>query len=91
MGAVRREYEKASRVNPGALSETITDDDEALGLTRSFFIFVEKREVYEDPNLATTIDIQLESHKSFSRRIAVANWFAQQRASAGFEVLVSRR
>ena len=91
MGAVRREYEKASQVNPGALSETITDDDEALGVTRSFFFFVEKREVYEDPNLATTIDIQIESHRSFSRRIAVANWFAQQRASAGFEVLVTRR
>ena len=91
MGAVRREFEKASQVNPGTLSETITDDDEALGVTRSFFFFVEKREVYEDPNLATTIDIQLESHKSFSRRIAVANWFAQQRASAEFQVLVTRR
>ncbi len=89
MGAVRREYEKASRVNPGVLSETITDNDEALGLTRSFFIFVEKREVYEDPNLATMIDILLERRASDNRRIAAANWFAQQRALSGFERLAT--
>ena len=86
LGGVSREYEKASLVNPGSLSELITDDNEAFGPARSFFFFVDKREVYEKPNLNSEIDRRLELTAMQARRSAVANWFAQQRASADFQI-----
>ncbi len=90
VGGLRREYEVASKVNPGQLSEVITDDNEAFGPTRSFFVYVEKREVYENPSIDTVIDIQLEQRAGFNRRVVVANWFSQQRAIANFESYRSR-
>ena len=86
----RREYAIASTVNPGKLSEVTTDDNEAYGPTRSFFVYVEKREVEENPAIETVIDMQLEQRVVFNRRSVVANWFSQQRAIADFQTHRSR-
>ncbi len=90
VGALGREYEVASVVNPGQLSEVTTDDTEALGPTRSFFVYVEKREVYENPGVDVEIDRRLEEQASFNRRAVLANWFSQQRAIADFQIYRSR-
>ena len=88
MGAVRREYEKASRVNPGKLSDLITDDNQAFGLPRSFFLFVDKREVYENPALDVAVDAQIDGQTRMNQQIALMNWFSRQNAEADLQVHV---
>ncbi len=84
MGGVMREYTTAARVNPGELSDLITDTDkdERFGLARSFFLYVQKREAYEDPGIDATVDMMTENLLRRRQIAAVQNWFLQARASA---------
>ena len=86
MGGVMREYTIAARVNPGELSEVITDtdEDERYGLARSFFLLVEKREAYEETGNDTMVDMQLEGRLRGYQSAALMNWFMQAKASANF-------
>ena len=84
MGGVMREYTIASRVNPGELSKLVTDtdQDERYGLARSFFLFVEKREAYEDTGNDGMVDMQIEGRLRSYQNAALLNWFIQAKASA---------
>ena len=84
MGGVMREYMIASRVNPGDLSDLVTDtdQDERYGLARSFFVYVEKREAYEDARNDTMLDMQVEGRLRGYQNAALENWFMQAKASA---------
>ena len=86
MGGVMREYTIAARVNPGELSEVITDtdEDERYGLARSFFLLVEKREAYEETANDAVVDMQLEGRLRGYQSAALMNWFMQAKASANF-------
>ena len=86
MGGVMREYTIAARVNPGKLSELITDtdEDERYGLARSFFLFVEKREAYEETGNEAMVDMQVEGRLRGYQSAALMNWFMQAKASANF-------
>ena len=86
MGGVMREYTIAARVNPGELSEVITDtdEDERYGLARSFFLLVEKREAYEETGNDAMVDMQLEGRLRGYQSAALMNWFMQAKASANF-------
>lgn len=86
MGGVMREYTIAARVNPGELSDLITDteEDERFGLARSFFLLVEKREVYEETGIDAMVDMQVEGRLRGYQNAALMNWFMQAKASANF-------
>ena len=86
MGGVMREYTIAARVNPGELSELITDtdEDERYGLARSFFLYVEKREAYEETGNEAMVDMQVEGRLRGYQSAALMNWFMQAKASANF-------
>jgi hypothetical protein len=86
MGGVMREYTIAARVNPGELSDLITDteQDERYGLARSFFLLVEKREVYEETGIDAMVDMQAEGRLRGYQTAALMNWFMQAKASANF-------
>ena len=86
MGGVMREYTIAARVNPGELSELITDtdEDERYGLARSFFLLVEKREAYEETGNEAMVEMQVEGRLRGYQSAALMNWFMQAKASANF-------
>ena len=81
-----REYTIAARVNPGELSDLITDteEDERFGLARSFFLLVEKREVYEETGIDAMVDMQVGGRLRGYQNAALMNWFMQAKASANF-------
>lgn len=82
-GALSAEYFNGATVNPGKLSEVFTDDDKTLGITRSYFLFLENREVYESgSNLDTVIDTMLENARTRLQHAVVRNWFFQRRSKA---------
>lgn len=81
-GAAMTEFREALKTNPGELSEVFTEDNETLGIKRSFFLLVDKREVYENTNLDTLIEAQVDSATTRDQNLVLYNWFAEQRATA---------
>ena len=81
-GAEMSEFRLCITTNPGELSEVFTEANEDLGINRSIFLLVDKREVYENPNLETVLDTQVDSQKTRNQNMVLYNWFAQQRATA---------
>ena len=61
---------------------TDTDKDERFGLARSFFLYVVKREAYEDTGIEATVDMMTENLLRRRQIAAVLIWFLQARASA---------
>ena len=81
-GAEMSEFRLCITTNPGELSKVFTEANEDLGINRSIFLLVDKREVYENPNLETVLDTQVDSQKTRNQNMVLYNWFAQQRATA---------
>jgi hypothetical protein len=81
-GAAQTEFELCIKTNPGALSEVFTEEDENLGINRSIFVFVDKREVFANPALESDIDTQLERARTRNQSFVLDNWFAQRAAKA---------
>lgn len=76
-------FNLSARTNPGELSEVeVETSDEPDGVNRAIFSYVEKRVVYEDKNLESTVDRQVEEARDRNRTLALANWFAQEAAKA---------
>ncbi|MFP6879372.1 MAG: SurA N-terminal domain-containing protein [Roseibacillus sp.] len=85
-GAAQTEFELCIKTNPGALSEVFTEEDETLGINRSIFVFVDKREVFANPTLESDIDTQLERARTRNQSFVLDNWFAQRAAKADLKL-----
>jgi hypothetical protein len=81
-GAEMSEFRLCITTNPGELSEVFIEENEDLGINRAIFLLVDKREVYENPNMETVLDTQVDSQKTRNQNMVLYNWFAQQRATA---------
>ena len=85
-GAAQTEFELCIKTNPGALSEVFTEEDENLGINRSIFVFVDKREVFANPTQESDIDTQLERARTRNQSFVLDNWFAQRAAKADLKL-----
>jgi hypothetical protein len=81
-GPEMSEFRLCITTNPGELSEVFTEENEELGINRAIFLLVDKREVYENPNIETVLDTQVDSQKTRNQNMVLYNWFAQERATA---------
>ena len=81
-GAEMSEFRLCITTNPGELSEVFIEENEDLGINRAIFLLVDKREVYENPNMETVLDTQVDSQKTRNQNMVLYNWFAQERATA---------
>lgn len=76
-------FNLASKVNPGETSEVLNQIDDARGVFRSLFVYVEKREIIEGQTTEANLDQRFRSMGSAFRQIAIQNWFAQKYQEAG--------
>lgn len=84
---VATEFALATKTNPGELSEVQTEENEELGINRALFVHVDRREVYEDPNLESILTTRLESVRERNRGMVIDNWLTQQAADANLQTL----
>ncbi len=87
-GPRQSEFTLCIKTNPDALSEVLTEDREYTllnkeqKLQRSFFVYLEKREVYENPGLQSLIDRQADQARQQARDLVIDNWLSQRSAKA---------
>jgi hypothetical protein len=76
-------FNLASKVNPGHLSEVLTETNDARGIYQSVFVYVEKRELVDSPAYQNMLEQGFRRAGDTLRQLALQNWFSQQYAAAG--------
>jgi hypothetical protein len=74
-------FEKARVTAPGTVAELITEGD------RAFILFVGKRELVKDPNMAQAINDQLDQTKRGNQSTALVAWLRARTAAADVQQL----
>lgn len=73
-------FEAVGKVTPGTLAEPVIEAD------RAFLVFVEKRELVRDEDLAGRIDDELETNAEELKRRVVNSWIALRKENVRLEV-----
>lgn len=77
-------FTAAQTVDPGTVADPIIESD------RSFILFVEKREVVKEPEIAAKIDSEVTSRANENETIAFAAWMASRTDDAKVQQLYKR-
>jgi hypothetical protein len=75
-------FDLASKVNPGEVSEVLTQEDDVRSLYRAIFVHVDKRELIDSEANNSMVDQRYRNMGSAMRRLAAQNWLAQQYEAA---------
>ena len=80
----RQLFQSASNVDPGSLSDLITEPE------RAFIVHVASREVEKDPKAEETLKAQVESSSMQNEMLAFNSWLKERTEAAKVESLIKR-